>query len=152
MARSPVDLENARAAGSDGGAGTGNVERLRAAYVAWSARDLDTFAETFAEDVELRPFLGRGLGASSYRGHAGLRRWYEEANEVWDELVVEPQEFREIGKYVVVFVRAVGRGHGSHVQVEAEITHVAEFRDGKVIVLRGFSDRKKALESIRAEE
>jgi uncharacterized protein len=142
--------QNARSPGPGGGAGPSNVDQARAAYAAWSARDLDAFVEIFAKDVEVKPFLGRGLGASTYHGHSGLRRWYEEANEAWDLLRIEPHEFRENGNRLVVFLRAIGRGQGSHVEVEAELVHVAEFRDGKVTRLEGFGDRDEALKALDA--
>jgi len=134
------------------GAGPDNVQRARAAYAAWSARDLDAFVEIFAEDVEVKPFLGRGLGASTYRGHSGLRRWYEEANEDWDELRIEPHEFREAGDRLAVFLKAIGRGSGSHVEVAAELVHVAEFRNGKVTRLEGFGDREQALKALERND
>jgi len=134
------------------GAGPDNVQRARAAYAAWSARDLDAFVEFFAEDVEVKPFLGRGLGASTYRGHSGLRRWYEEANEDWDELRIEPHEFREAGDRLAVFLKAIGRGSGSHVEVAAELVHVAEFRNGKVTRLEGFGDREQALKALERND
>ena len=131
---------------------TDKIQQARAAYAAWSRRDLDAFAACFADDVELRPYLGRGLGSTIYRGHTGLRRWFEEANEEWDELTVDPHDFKEFGDQLVVFLRAVGRGRGSHVEVEAEIIHVAEFHDGKFTRLRGFSDRELALKAVHEVE
>ena len=98
--------------------------------------------------MEVKPFLGRGLGASTYRGHSGLRRWYEEATEDWEELRIEPYEFREVGDRLAVFLRAIGRGRGSHVEVAAEIVHVAEFREGKFTRLQGYSDREQALKAL----
>ncbi|HEY6777862.1 MAG TPA: nuclear transport factor 2 family protein [Thermoleophilaceae bacterium] len=142
------ELHNPRSPGPGSAAGPSKVDQARAAYAAWSARDLDAFVKVFAEDVELRPFLGAGLGASKYRGHAGLRRWFEEANEAWDELRIEPYEFREAGDRIAVFLRAIGRGRGSHVEVEAEIVHVADFRDGKFTRLEGFGDREQALKAL----
>jgi ketosteroid isomerase-like protein len=144
--------QNARSHGPGSGAGPSNTDQARAAYAAWSARDLDAFVQVFSEDVEVKPVLGRGLGASEYRGHSGLRRWFEEANEAWDELRVEPREFHEVGNRLAVILRAIGRGRGSQVEVEAELVHVAEFRDGKVTRLEGFGNREQALKAIgRAE-
>jgi len=145
-------LRNSRSSGPGGGAGPDKIEQARAAYAAWSARDLDAFVSVFSEDVEVKPFLGRGLGASTYQGHSGLRRWYEEATEDWDELRVEPHEFREAGDRLAVFLKAIGKGRGSHVEVEAEIVHVAEFRDGKFTKLQGFSDREQALKALDESE
>jgi ketosteroid isomerase-like protein len=141
-------LHNPRSPDSGSAAGHSKIDQARAAYAAWSARDLDAFVDVFSEDVEVKPFLGRGLGASTYRGHSGLKRWYEEATEEWEELRVEPHEFHEVGDRLAVFLRAVGRGRGSHVEVEAEIVHVAEFRDGKFTRLEGFGDREQALKAL----
>ena len=47
-----------------------------------------------------------------------------------------------------MFLRAVGRGKGSHVEVEAEIVHVAEFRDGKFTRLHAYGDREQALAAV----
>jgi ketosteroid isomerase-like protein len=141
-------LGNSRSREPGSAAGSSKIEQARAAYAAWSARDLDAFVEVFSEDVEIKPFLGRGLGSSTYRGHAGLRRWYQEATEEWEELRVEPHEFHEVGDRLAVFLRAIGRGRGSHVEVEAEIVHVAEFRDGKFTRLEGFGDREQALKAL----
>jgi ketosteroid isomerase-like protein len=129
-----------------------NVELARAAYEAWGRGDVDRFVELFSEDVEVHPFLGRGLGASTYHGHSGLREWYADANEPWEELKVHPHEFRPVGKHVVIFLKAVGRGRGSHAQVEAEIVHVAEFRDGKAVRLDGYGDREQALQALGISE
>jgi uncharacterized protein len=140
--------QNTPSSGPGRGTGPNKIEQARAAYAAWSARDLDAFVEVFSEDVVLRPFLGAGLGASKYQGHAGLRRWFQEANDAWDELRIEPYEFREAGDRLAVFLKAIGRGRGSHVEVEAEIVHVAEFRDGKFTRLDGFGDREQALKAL----
>jgi ketosteroid isomerase-like protein len=131
---------------------SGKIAQARAAYDAWSRRDLEAFVAEFSEDVELQPFLGRGLGSTVYHGHDGLRRWYSEANEEWEELAVDAHDFLERGDQLVVFLKAVGRGRGSHVEVEAEIVHVAEYHDGKFTRLRGFRDRSSALEALEALE
>jgi ketosteroid isomerase-like protein len=131
---------------------TDKIAVARSAYDAWSRRDLDAFVDCFSKDVELRPYLGRGLGSTIYRGHTGLRRWYQEANEEWDELRVDPHEFHEAGHQLVIFLRAVGRGRGSQLEVEAEIVHVADFHDGRFTRLRGFSDREQAMKAVGREE
>jgi uncharacterized protein len=130
---------------------TDKIEQARAAYDAWSRNDLDAFVECFSNDVELQPYLGRGLGSTVYRGHTGLRRWYKEANEEWDELRVAPQEFKDAGEQLVIFLKAVGRGRGSQLEVEAEIVHVAEFHGGRFTRLRGFGDREQALKAVDEE-
>jgi ketosteroid isomerase-like protein len=122
-----------------------NLEVVKRCYATWSRGDLDAFVTHYTENVEVRPYLGRSLGASTYHGHAGLRQWYADANEEWEHLDVTPEEFSEGEDVVVVGLRAVGVGKGSHIEVDAHIWHVIELADGKVYRLRGFGDRGEAL-------
>jgi ketosteroid isomerase-like protein len=124
---------------------TSNLEVVKRCYATWSRGDLDAFVAHYTENVEVRPYLGRSLGASTYHGHAGLRQWYRDATEEWDRLDVTPEEFIEDEDVVVVRMRAVGVGKGSHIEVDAHIWHVIELADGKVYRLRGFGDRAEAL-------
>ena len=125
----------------------------RAAYDAWSRADLDEFVESFSEDVEVHPFLGRGLVASTYHGHDGLRSWFADANEPWERLDVAPEEFKHLDDgRLVVFVRARGEGSGSRALVEARIVHVASFRDGKIVRLDSYADRETAVQALGLEE
>jgi ketosteroid isomerase-like protein len=125
------------------------LDVLRAAYDAWNRADLTRFVESFTEDVEVHPFLGRGLVASTYHGHDGLRSWYADANEPWERLDVEAEEFQELDDgRVAVFVRATGEGIGSRALVEARIVHVIGFRDGRIARLDGYANREMALQAL----
>jgi ketosteroid isomerase-like protein len=126
-------------------AATRDLEVVKRAYVAWQSGDLDAFVTDYTADVEVRPYLGRSLGASTYHGHTGLRQWYADATGEWDRLDVAPEEFVEGDGVVVVGLRAVGVGKGSHIEVDARIWHVIELADGKIFRLRGFGDRGEAL-------
>jgi ketosteroid isomerase-like protein len=121
----------------------------RAAYDAWNRADLDGFVKSFSEEVEVHPFLGRGLVASTYHGHDGLRSWFADANEPWERLDVEAEEFKQLedGR-LVIFVRALGEGSGSRALVEARIVHVLSFRDGKIVRLDSYADRETAVQAL----
>jgi ketosteroid isomerase-like protein len=121
----------------------------RAAYDAWNRADLDGFVESFSEEVEVHPFLGSGLVASTYHGHDGLRSWFADANEPWERLDVEAEEFKQLGDgRLVIFVRAKGEGSGSRALVEARIVHVASFRHGKIVRLDSYADRETAVQAL----
>ena len=122
-----------------------DLEIVKRGYAAWASGDLDLIVRDYSEDVEVHPYLGRSLGASTYHGHKGVRQWYADANAEWDRLDVTPDEFIEGAGVVVVGMRAVGLGKGSHIEVEAHIWHVIELVDGKIVRLRGFGERADAL-------
>ena len=129
-----------------------DLEVVKHGYVAWARGDLDAMVTDYTENVEIRPYLGRSLGASTYHGHTGVRQWYADANEEWEHLDVTPEEFIEGEGVVVVGMRAVGVGKGSHIEVDAHIWHVIELADGKVYRLRGFGDRDEALRAAGIEK
>lgn len=122
-----------------------NLDVVKRGYALWAAGDLDGMVADYAEDAEIRPYLGRSLGGSTYHGHGGVRQWYADANEEWDTLDVTPSEFISGQGVVVVGMRAVGVGKGSHIEIDAHIWHVIELADGKIYRLRGFGDRAEAL-------
>ena len=129
-----------------------DLEVVKHGYAGWASGDLDRMVADYSEDVEIRPYLGRSLGASTYHGHKGVRQWYADANAEWDRLDVTPEEFVEGDGVVVVGMRAVGLGKGSHIEVEAHIWHVIELADGRIFRLRGFGDRAEALRAAGLKE
>ena len=54
-----------------------NVELTRRAFDAFNRRDLDAFLALMDDDVEAVPRAGAIEGESSFRGHDGVRRWWE---------------------------------------------------------------------------
>ena len=83
-----------------------------------------------------------------YRGRDELRRWaetnLEHAGEwKWQLLEVLHEDSGQLVARCNVSVRGVGSG----VPVEMVIFHVAELRDGKLAVIRGFSSEGAAREA-----
>jgi ketosteroid isomerase-like protein len=85
-------------------------------------------------------------GAEEYRNF--FRRWFGS----WDELRIEAERFIDAGEQVVVFVTIAGRGKGSGVSVKRDFADLWTVRDGKVVSLVGFLDRRNALEAVGLSE
>lgn len=68
--------------------------------------------------------------SGTYRGKdeflRGLRLWLEE----WDEFRYVPVEIEETACGLFVRLRLLGRGKGSGVEIEQQIFHFWQFRDG----------------------
>jgi ketosteroid isomerase-like protein len=65
----------------------------------------------------------------------------------------EPESFRAVGtERVLVFLRLRGIGTGSGVEVEAPIAHLVTLRDGQVVRLASYIDRRNALEAAGLRE
>jgi ketosteroid isomerase-like protein len=61
----------------------GNVELFGRSVDAFNRRDLDALLALMDDDVELVPRIGAMEGESSYRGHNGVRRWWDNVLDVF---------------------------------------------------------------------
>jgi ketosteroid isomerase-like protein len=91
----------------------------------------------------------RVCSAAPPRGAVEVRRAIDAQREVFDEFVIEPEEFHEHGDYVAVPVRQRARGGVSGVEVEIRIGHLWTVRNGKAIRLEVFPAREDAREAAK---
>lgn len=129
-------------------AGDSDNELIARMYREWNRGDLAALLEVFDEEVEVRPALSAFLASMVYRGHDGVRTWYEETNEPWAELHAEPESFIEAGGRTVVKVILQARVPGGRVDVAAEIAHVVTIRDGRITRLDGYDEPTAALAAV----
>ena len=88
---------------------------------------------------------------SAFRGHDGIRRWFRELHDLYEEIESEILEVRDLGDRVVVVFRVRGRGTGSGVTLEQSLAQVVTVRQGKVIEIREYFTREEALEAVGVE-
>lgn len=118
------------------GARDTDVDTVRAIYEAFGRGDLETMLAHVDEDVEIIPVgTARRLGRTEpYRGHAGLREYFADAESVWDELVLHPDDMRATVDSVVVFGHVDARLNGK--PIRRRVVWTWKLRGGKVVVLR----------------
>jgi ketosteroid isomerase-like protein len=104
-----------------------NVEVVREAFRLWGLNpegglapiDLDRLQDVFEGDttaaaelfdpgVELHPPEGQ-VGGSLQRGYRGIVQNWRDLLATFDEFLIEPVEFDEVGEQVVVIQRNIGR-------------------------------------------
>jgi ketosteroid isomerase-like protein len=88
-----------------------------------------------------------------WRGHAGLRKFFRDYYETWDELEDTIEELIDAGDRVVSVVTTRARGRSSGIDVEWK-GHAAVWtiRDGRIAQVTWFSDRDQALEAVGLSE
>jgi ketosteroid isomerase-like protein len=125
-----------------------NVEQLYRADDAFNRRDLHALLTVMDPDVEFTPYEVWVQGGSHYRGHAGVRSWWEETFAVLPDLRVEVHEVRDLGKNTL-FVRGRLRGQGaaSGATIERVLWQALEVRDGKFVWWSAFGSEAEALEA-----
>lgn len=122
-----------------------NVQVVKAAYEAFAARDVDAMLRYVDPDCEFRPVGTAALSGRDepYRGHEGMRRYFADLEANWDELVIEPQDYRAAGSSVIVFGHVTGRG--PQAEVDAPATWVWKLRDSLAVDVRVFPSGGDAL-------
>jgi ketosteroid isomerase-like protein len=127
-------------------------------------RGFGAFNRTFAEgtsdlyemldsEVEWVP-MSAILMRTSYHGHDGVRQWVEEMKRDWTTFEVRPERYLDLGGDRVLTMgtwRAQGRGGGVLVDFP-QATWLTQYRKGKLVLLRTFTDRKLALEAVGLQE
>ena len=104
-------------------------EQLRDAY---NARDPDAFVELWSPDCEWHPFLtARVEGDPGYHGHNGIRAWFEDVDEMFSEIQVDLEEFREVKGLLLLLGRMTATGRGSGAKVSSEVAWVVEPKRGR---------------------
>ena len=127
-----------------------NVESVRRAFEAFQRRDLDAFLGCFDPDVEYRSLVLEVEGV--YRGHEGMRRWWEGVLAVFPDWSPRIEDSRDLGQRVLSRVRAEGRGTGSGIARDRNIWHVAEVRDGRMRWSAFFRTEDEALQAVGVRE
>jgi uncharacterized protein len=128
-----------------------NVEVVRLAYERLNEGDIDGLVELCDADFEL-DMSARVLNPKMYRGHAGIRRFYREVREVWEEYRWEPQRLVPVADRVVVLLHAHGRGRGSGLEIARDAAMVWTLREGRATSLCFYRDQAEALEAAGVRE
>jgi ketosteroid isomerase-like protein len=133
-----------------------NVEVARRAFDAFNRTYTDgapDLYELLDSDVEWVP-VSALLTRTRYHGHDGVRQWVEEMKRDWTTFEVRPERYLDLGGDRILVMgtwRAQGRGGG--VQLDfPQATWLLQYRKAKIVLLRTFTDRKKALEAAGLSE
>ncbi|HEX2233723.1 MAG TPA: nuclear transport factor 2 family protein [Thermoleophilaceae bacterium] len=110
-----------------------NVDLVRRSFEAMSAWDVDALLRLYDVDVEFLPLTGTRVESGGYRGHEGVRAYFDEARELWDVLEPEGHEYRDLGDRVLVAGRCRVRGRASGAESHPECAWVIGVRDGAIV-------------------
>ena len=131
-----------------------NVDAFKRGLEAGNRGDIETLLEELDPEVEWHSALHALLGGEQtvFRGHDGVREMIGDLNDAFDEVQIEISEIRDLGDRLVAIGRNRARGRESGAETVTPFALVTEIRNGKTILLRGYLDPKKALESVGLSE
>jgi ketosteroid isomerase-like protein len=126
------------------------VELARRNLEAFNAGDLDAFAEMCHPDVEIVP-IRAAIEDTRYRGLEGVRQFFADTAEVWEELQIDIDEITQIPRGVLILFHLVGRSRLGGVPLDALAGGVMEFREGKITRIETFRKREDALRAAESD-
>jgi ketosteroid isomerase-like protein len=112
--------------------GRTDIEVVREVFVAFAARDIEAVLALVDSDVVFTAVTGGVVGRTEpYRGHEGLREYFRDVADVWDDLVLTPGEFRQVGAAVLVTGKVNARSPAR--VVSGSTGWIWRVRDGRVV-------------------
>jgi ketosteroid isomerase-like protein len=127
-----------------------NVVLAHRAYDALNRRDLGAFLALMDADVEAFPRVVAIEGG--FRGHDGIRRWWEDLVDFLPDVAIEIVAVRDLGELTLAAVRMRGRGAGSDTPLDEPLWSAAEWRDGKCVWWGNYGTEREALEAVALRE
>ncbi len=121
-----------------------DMDVIEAVYAAFSERDVEGVIARLHPDVEFSAVTGDHAGRPGpYRGHDGMRQYFRDVAEVWDDLRIVPGEFRQSGDTILVTGRVSAR---SPARIVAGSTGwIWRLRDGLVAYVRVYPSAAEAM-------
>ena len=121
-----------------------NVDVLNRGYAAVNRGDIDELLLSVHPDVEFTSLIAEAEG-ETFRGHDGVRRWWEQVVIPLGGLHGEIEEVRDLGD--TVLARVAGTYRPSGVEVHQTVWNVVRFRDGKATGWEFFRTEEEAVEA-----
>jgi ketosteroid isomerase-like protein len=124
-----------------------DIEIVKAMFAAFAARDLQMVLALADPEIEFTAVTGEHAGRTDpYRGHDGLRAYFRDVAEVWEELRLTPREFRSAGDVVLVTGKVSARSRER--TVTGSTGWIWRVRDGKVVYGRVYASAADAIAAL----
>ena len=115
-----------------------NVEIVQRAFDAFNSRGVEGIVTYIHPEFEATTPPNLASEPDTYRGHDGVRRWFDSFYEVMDEIRWDSHAFHEVGETVVVEFTLRARGKTTGLDFGQNAVMVWRFRDGKAIRIELF--------------
>lgn len=124
-----------------------NLDLVRSIYVAQARGD---FSSAEWADPEIEYVIADGPAPASWTGLDGMAQGWRSIIEVWDDVRVDVDEYRELDSERVLALTRFSGGHGKASGIEigatqAEAAALFHISAGKVRRIVNYFERKRAL-------
>jgi ketosteroid isomerase-like protein len=128
-----------------------NIQLVRRAFEAIGNRDIDALLQLYDANAEFRPLTGTLVESGGYRGHDGIRAYFQEVETVWDQMLPHADDLRCDGDVVVVTGGCMVRGRESGAETDSAMAWVFRVREGLIASHKAFPGEDEALSAAGLE-
>jgi ketosteroid isomerase-like protein len=83
---------------------------------------------------------------SAYHGHTGLRQWWEDLAEAFDDFTLELDDVLEVDEQrVLTTQRFVGHFRATDIPFDGAWASILWIRDGRVVRAEGYLNKRRAM-------
>jgi ketosteroid isomerase-like protein len=125
-----------------------NVQIVQLAFEAIRRRDIEGLLQMYDPDIEFMPLTGTLVESGGYAGHAGVRDYFDEVAQVWEEMRPYAHTTQPVGDHVVVMGGCAVRGIGSGLESDDRMAWVITVQNGKIVRHRAFGTPEEALDTV----
>jgi ketosteroid isomerase-like protein len=121
-----------------------DIERIRNGFALFEQGRLDEAMEGLAPDFELNDHIVPE-DTTGARGREALRTQVESINQAFGEIRYELRDFIDLGDRILVRVGVQAKGEQTGIEMEEEVGHIWEVREGLARSLEIFRTWEEAL-------
>jgi ketosteroid isomerase-like protein len=129
-----------------------NVELLRTLLDAYNERGVEAMLPYIHPEFEVTVPPSLSVEPDTYRGHDGMRHYFESFAEVMDDVRFEADAFFDAGEQIVADTRLTTRGKETGLEVEQHVVQVWTVRDGRAVRAEVYPTREEALRAVGLED
>ena len=123
---------------------------VRRAYECLNRGDVEGLLKLCDDDF-LMDMSQRVFNPEIYRGHDGIRRFYEDVSEAWESYLWDIEDTRVVGDSVIAMLHCRGKGRDGP-PVDWRVAWLWVFLGSRPVCLRFYRDQAKALEAAGLSE
>jgi ketosteroid isomerase-like protein len=130
----------------------GNLRVVRRSFEAFASGDFETAFAAFDPDAEWKTAEDEP-DSRTLRGTEELRHWAVSLAEPWTDRFdrsVVPEDYIDLGDWVVVPTSGRLHGKGSGIEVEVIETYAVCVSGGKIVRVEEYRTREQALEALES--
>ena len=124
------------------------MEVVQALFDRFAEGGIEPTLELFDDDVLIEIPPDMSAEPDDYRGHDGVRRYFDGFDGMIEDLRYEALELIPVGDAVLAHVRLSGRGASSGLDVSLDPYVLHELEGGRIRRIRPYPDREDAERAI----